>query len=224
MKGFFMKAHTDKKDETLVELTLLGDKTAYEELVLRHQRAVMGTAYKMTGNRYSAEDASQDAFVSAWMNLSELRDGAKFGSWVCAFAKNCARTLERRYRAAIPAISLDESVLFDVEDTADVIFPDEYEDIHAAVDALSDKIREAVRLHYFEEMSVAEIAKMLSVPVGTVKWRLSEGRKQLRTGYGIMEKTYNESESLVTRVMRQVEELKLWGLKNDKTGFEEEYR
>ena len=60
-----MKAHTDKKDETLVELTLLGDKTAYEELVLRHQRAVMGTAYKMTGNRYSAEDASQDAFVSA---------------------------------------------------------------------------------------------------------------------------------------------------------------
>lgn len=224
MKGFFMKAHTDKNDETLVELTLLGDKTAYEELVLRHQRAVMGTAYKMTGNRYSAEDASQDAFVSAWMNLSELRDGAKFGSWVCAFAKNCARTLERRYRAAIPAISLDESVLFDVEDTADVIFPDEYEDIHAAVDALSDKIREAVRLHYFEEMSVAEIAKMLSVPVGTVKWRLSEGRKQLRKGYGIMEKTYNESESLVTRVMRQVEELKLWGLKNDKTGFEEEYR
>ena len=224
MKGFFMKAHTDKNDETLVELTLLGDKTAYEELVLRHQRAVMGTAYKMTGNRYSAEDASQDAFVSAWMNLSELRDGAKFGSWVCAFAKNCARTLERRYRAAIPAISLDESVFFDVEDTADVIFPDEYEDIHAAVDALSDKIREAVRLHYFEEMSVAEIAKMLSVPVGTVKWRLSEGRKQLRKGYGIMEKTYNESESLVTRVMRQVEELKLWGLKNDKTGFEEEYR
>ena len=224
MKGFFMKAHTDKNDETLVELTLLGDKTAYEELVLRHQRAVMGTAYKMTGNRYSAEDASQDAFVSAWMNLSELRDGAKFGSWVCAFAKNCARTLERRYRAAIPAISLDESVLFDVEDTADVIFPDEYEDIHAAVDALSDKIREAVRLHYFEEMSVAEIAKMLSVPVGTVKWRLSEGRKQLRKGYGIMEKTYNESESLVTRVMRQVEELKLWGLKNNKTGFEEEYR
>ena len=219
-----MKAHTDKKDETLVELTLLGDKTAYEELVLRHQRAVMGTAYKMTGNRYSAEDASQDAFVSAWMNLSELRDGAKFGSWVCAFAKNCARTLERRYRAAIPAISLDESVLFDVEDTADVIFPDEYQDIHAAVDALSDKIREAVRLHYFEEMSVAEIAKMLSVPVGTVKWRLSEGRKQLRKGYGIMEKTYNESESLVTRVMRQVEELKLWRLKNDKTGFEEEYR
>lgn len=46
-----MKAHTDKKDETLVELTLLGDKTAYEELVLRHQRAVMGTAYKDDGEQ-----------------------------------------------------------------------------------------------------------------------------------------------------------------------------
>ena len=60
-----MNNHFDKTDEALVELTLLGDETAYEELVTRHQRAVMRTAYKMTKNRFSAEDASQDAFVSA---------------------------------------------------------------------------------------------------------------------------------------------------------------
>lgn len=219
-----MNQHTEKNDENLVRLTLLGDESAYEELVSRHQRAVMGTAYKVTKNRFSAEDASQDAFVSAWINLSELRDGSKFGSWVCSFAKNCARTLERHYRAAIPDISLDTLDGFEPAEEDELFAEDEYEDVRKAVDLLGEKIRKTVCLHYFEGKSVAEIAEILSVPIGTVKWRLSEGRKQLRKGYGIMEKTYNENESLVSRVMRQVEALKLWQLKNDKTGFEEEYR
>lgn len=219
-----MNQHTEKNDENLVRLTLLGDESAYEELVSRHQRAVMGTAYKVTKNRFSAEDASQDAFVSAWINLSELRDGSKFGSWVCSFAKNCARTLERHYRAAIPDISLDTLDGFEPAEEDELFAEDEYEDVRKAVDLLGEKIRKTVCLHYFEGKSVAEIAEILSVPIGTVKWRLSEGRKQLRKGYGIMEKTYNENEGLVSRVMRQVEALKLWQLKNDKTGFEEEYR
>lgn len=219
-----MNEHFNRNDETLVELTLLGDGTAYEELVTRHQRAVMGTAYKVTKNKFSAEDASQDAFVSAWMNLCELRDASKFGSWVCSFAKNCARTLERHYRAAIPDISLDTLDGFEPAEEDELFAEDDLENVRHSVDLLSEKIRETVRLHYFEGKSVAEIAEILSILVGTVKWRLSEGRKQLRKGYGIMEKTYDENESLVARVMRQVEALKLWQLKNDKTGFEEEYR
>ncbi len=218
--------YTDKNDSTLVELTLLGEESAYEELVLRHERAVMGTAYKVTNNTHAAEDASQDAFVSAWMNLSSLRDGAKFGAWVCSIAKNCAKTLSAHYRSAIPDLSLD--ILQNIDrsdgDSEDLPAVADYADLHAAVDALSAGIRDTVRLYYFEDLSVAEIAQRLSIPVGTVKWRLSEGRKQLRKGFGTMEKTYNENESLLTRVMRQVEELKLWRLKNDKTGFEEDYR
>jgi len=70
-----MKDYKDKNDGTLVELTRLGDDRAYETLVTRHQRSVMGTAYKVTGNTFSAEDASQDAFVAAWVNLGSLRDG-----------------------------------------------------------------------------------------------------------------------------------------------------
>lgn len=214
-----------RSDKTLVELTLLGDESAYEELVLRHQRAVMGTAFKVTHNHYSAEDASQDAFVLAWMNLSELRDGEKFGAWVCSFAKNCARTLERHYRATIPDISLDAIDYFGASDGwGEPLFEDGYADLHDALESLGEKLRETVKLHYFEEKTVAEIAEILAIPVGTVKWRLSQGRKQLRRGYGIMEKMYDENESLLARVMRQVEGLKLWRLKKDKQGFEDDYR
>ncbi len=217
-----MNKYHDKDDSTLVQMTLLGDKSAFEELVTRHERAVNGTAYHVTGCKFSAEDATQDAFVSAWMNLSALREREKFGIWVCSIAKNHARTLEVHYRSTIPNISLNEFENFDIMDSLDSdIF--EYTDLHEKVDALSEKIREAIKLHYFSDLSIKEIAKKLSISEGTVKWRLSEGRKQLRKGYGIMEKTYNENESVVARVMRQVEALKLWRIREDKSGFEAEY-
>ena len=224
-----MTKYSDMSDETLVELCLLGDSGAFEELVLRHEKAVMGTAEKVTGSRFTAEDASQDAFVSAWMRLDSLRDRSKFRPWVCAIAKNCAMALVTRYRSVVPDISLH---LVENEEMADnpdpelsaLISSESDEELHALVDALGEKRRETIRLHYFEGYSVAEIADLLSVPVGTVKWRLAEGRKQLRKGYGIVEKEYNENETLVSRVMRQVEELKLWQFKRDKTGFEEDYK
>ena len=72
-----MNKYFEKDDSTLVQMTLLGDESAFEELVTRHQRAVKGTAYNVTGSRFSAEDTSQDAFLSALMNLSALRKKEK---------------------------------------------------------------------------------------------------------------------------------------------------
>ena len=216
-----MNKYSEKNDPTLVDLTLLGDDSAFEELVVRHQKRVLGTAYKVTSNRWSAEDAAQDAFVSAWTHLSALEDHERFGAWVCSIAKNHAVSLVRRYACTATEVSLD---LSDGLEPADRSAEDA--DIREAVDSLSDVLRRTVKLHYFDGYSVKEIASILGVPEGTVKWRLSEARKQLRKGYGIMEKTYDENEDFTARVMRQVEELKLWGIRNgdNMTGFEEAYR
>ena len=218
-----MDSYYDKDDSTLVQMTLLGDNAAFQELVARYERIVQRTAYHVTGCRFSAEDAAQDTFVSAWMNLSALRESKKFKTWVCSIAKNHARMLQAHYRSTIPNISLDEFENFDLPDTVETdVF--QYSDLHEKIDALNEKIREAVKLHYFSDLSVKEIAKQLSVSEGTVKWRLSEGRKKLREGYGVMETTYNEKESVVVRVMRQVDALKLWMIREDKSGFEAEYK
>ena len=217
-----MTHYVNHSDDTLVELSLLGDQAAFEELVSRHERAVMGTAFKITENQFSAQDASQDAFVSAWINLDRLKERAKFGPWVCSIAKNKARTLVIHYRNAIPDISLD--LLHNVSEDDELTEMLEAAELHDTVESLSEKVREAIKLHYFEGLSIAEISKRLSLPAGTVKWRLSQGRKQLRKEYGLMEKQYDDNERVLARVMRQVEQLKLWRLKDDKTGFEEEYR
>jgi len=211
-----MNAYSEKKDEVLVELTLLGDEEAYRELVVRHEKAVKGTAYKFTDNIYSAEDASQDAFVCAWIKLDKLRDRGKFRSFVCSIAKNCAADIVVSYSNAVADISLD---LGSYEEG-------EFEkiEIKESIEKLTEKIRETIELHYYKGFSVSEIAQRLQISEGTVKWRLHEGRKQLRKDYGFMEKDYNENTSFVDKVMYQVERLKLWSLKNDKSGFEEEYK
>ncbi len=230
-----MTCYNNEKDDRLVEMTLLGNEKAFEELVVRYEKKVIGTAYKVTGNRYSAEDASQDAFVSAWIRLDRLKNGEKFGSWVCSIAKNCARDIVLHYSNTAADISLDllentsligrcESELLMDLDLSAFAESERDERLYAAVASLSEKIKEAINLHYFEGLTVREISQKLSVPEGTVKWRLSEGRKRLRKEYGVVEKEYNENEALVRRVMRQVEQLKLWLIRDDKTGFEEDYR
>ncbi len=230
-----MNGYKNTIDKDLVKMTLVGDEKAYEELVTRHERSVHGTAFKITKNRYSAEDASQDAFVAAWTKLDTLKEGEKFGSWICAIARNCALRIANHYRCAAADISFDavQFALYEegencetapLPDLAFLNESDRYETLRDAVEALTEKLRETVKLHYFEELSVAEIAEKLSLPVGTVKWRLSEGRKQLRKEYGIMDKEYNENETIVERVMRQVEALKLLAKQTDKTEFRKEYK
>ena len=217
-----MNKYTEKSDGTLVELSLIGEQLAYEELVKRYEKAVKGTAYKVTGNQFSAEDASQDAFVSAWIKLDSLKDGDKFGSWVCAIAKNCAYTVVKHYRNTCGEISLHL-----LENTEALGLRDEKAEekleLQEALDTLGEKIRETVELHYFEGLSVKEIAEELGIPVGTVKWRLSEGRKLLRKEYGVINEEM-EAMTFVEKVMYQVEQLKLWALKNDRSGVEAEYR
>lgn len=220
-----MNCYKDQKDDVLVELSLLGNTQAYEELVIRYEKAVKGTALKVTENLYSAEDASQDAFVSAWIKLDSLRDPHKFGSWVCSIAKNCARNLVIHYKNTAADISLNLLEDQDPEQDAHRLLLEQERDanLREAVSTLSEKIRIAIQLHYFQGLSVEEIALQQNIPIGTVKWRLNEGRKQLRKEYGIMTKM-DENRTFVQKVMYQVEQLKLWAFKSDKSGFEKEYR
>lgn len=229
-----MKNYKEHRDSILVDMTLLGDERAFEELVKRHEKNVKGTAYKTTGNTFSAEDAAQDAFVSAWLNLDSLSDRDKFGSWVCSIAKNHARNLVRKYKNAAADISLslleevdltgsDESGLYELLSSASIGEAERDLRLHEALDALSEKIRETINLHYFEGLSIAEIAQRLSLPAGTVKWRLCEGRRQLRKEYGIMEKDYTEHEDIVARVMRKVKEFRFLTHQNDRSWFPKYY-
>ena len=215
----------NEPDETLVMLTLAGEQTAYEVLVKRYQKAVIASAISITKNQFMAEDAAQDAFVTAWMKLNTLQEPKKYASWVCRIAKNCALNMINRYRSFLPLDVVDNLDITDSgsENPAELYaLSEERNEVNKSIEMLPEKVREIIRLHYFEDLSVAEIADRMRISEGTVKWQLHDGRKRIRKELCAMNEKY--SDALVERVMKKVEELKLWQLKNDKSGFERVYK
>lgn len=208
--------------DTLVSLSLAGNDGAYGELVRRYQRAVIGSAYKVLRDFALAEDAAQDAFVSAWMSLDKLRDTSRFGAWVCRISRNRAVNIASKYRDYIDFDTLS-NVMSDADDFPEeiIIGIEEKAELRLLVDALPEKIRTVIHLHYYEGLSIAEIAYRLGIPDGTVKWRLSDGRRRLGKEYDIMT---DKEKAFVKSVLAKVEELKLWRFRNGKDGFEEKYR
>ena len=217
--------YREQNDETLVMLTLAGNQDAYEGLVLRYQKAVLASAMSVTHREFMAEDAAQDAFVTAWMKLNTLQEPQKFGAWVCRIAKNCALNMLGRYRDFLPIEDLENLNLVSEqnENPAELYVRSEAdEELHKTIEKLSAKIKTVIYLHYFEGLSIAEIADRTRTSVGTVKWQLHDGRKKLRKELCAMNETWNDT--LVQRVMKKVEELKAWQFKNSKNGFEVIYR
>lgn len=215
----------NEPDETLVLLTLAGEQTAYEILVTRWQKTVISSAMSVTKNYFMAEDAAQDAFVTAWMKLNTLQEPKKYGSWVCCIVKNCALNMISRYRSFLPLDVVDN---LDISDdgsqniAAAYALSEERKEVNKSIGMLPERVRQIIHLHYFEDLSVAEIADRMRISEGTVKWQLHDGRKRIRKELCAMNEKY--SDTLVQRVMKKVEELKLWQVKNDKSGFERVYK
>ena len=216
--------YSELNNETLVNLTLLGNENAYEALVIRYQNAVITSALAVTRDRFWAEDAAQDAFVSAWLRLDTLREYEKFGAWVCRIARNRAKNIVMRNREWIPFDEIENTTQEADEVLEELASPDEdCERLYLGIGKLSEKVRRVIVMHYLDGLSIAEISDRLHIPVGTVKYRLHSGRELLRKdmGNGLNEQT---NEAFVEKVMKKVEEIKQWGLKNNKTGFEKLYR
>ena len=217
--------YQNEPDETLVMLTLAGEQTAYEVLVTRYQKATIASAMSVTKNHFMAEDAAQDAFVTAWMKLNTLQEPKKYGSWVCRIAKNCALNMISRYRGFLPLDVVDNLYISDTgaENPAELyVLSEQRDEVNKSIEMLPEKVRQIIYLHYFEDLSIAEIADRMRISEGTVKWQLHDGRKRIRKELCAMNEKY--SDTLVQRVMKKVEELKLWQVKNDKSGFEKVYK
>ena len=217
--------YQNQKDETLVLLTLAGEQRAYEALVVRYQKAVIAAAASVTHNTFMAEDAAQDAFVTAWMKLNTLQEPQKFGAWVCRIAKNCALNMVTRFRSFLPMDVVENLNITDEQNQNPAelyALSEERNEVNKSMKRLPEKVRQIIHLHYFEGLSIAEIADRMRLSEGTVKWQLHDGRKRIRKELCAMNEKWNDT--LVQRVMKKVEELKLWQLKNSKNGFEAVYR
>jgi RNA polymerase sigma-70 factor (ECF subfamily) len=166
----------DREDREDVERILSGDVSAFEQIVVRWQRPLINLAYRFCRDQSRAEDLAQEAFLRIYRGLASWKKQAAFSTWLFAVATNCYRSELRR----IPPTEepLDDVLQFAASDTAPTAGANP-EAIRQAVLALPARYREAIVLFYFHEMDIAAAARSLGLPEGTVKARLSRGRKML---------------------------------------------
>jgi RNA polymerase sigma-70 factor, ECF subfamily len=178
-------------DDDLVARARQGDPAAFGALVDRHRSAVYRAALAALGSHAEAEDAAQEAFLLAYRRLTGFRGDASFKTWLLTIAWHQAinrrRSMTRLLRQIVqPARDEDQESTLEQLPARDVSPEDAaargqlHRAIRAAIRSLTPKLRDALLLAQSGDYSYAEIGAMLDVPIGTLKWRVSEARKLVK--------------------------------------------
>ena len=148
------------------------------ELVDEHYRAVFGYAYRLSGSVIESKDLTQQTFMLAQTNLTQLREPRAARGWLYTIARH--EFLRRR--PASPWVTL-EDLPEPISSEGETSWPDgelTSEQLQAALNELPVEFRVPVVLFYFENLSYRDIAQHLNLPLGTIMSRLSRAKTQLR--------------------------------------------
>lgn len=177
-----------KEQQNWIDAARQGDQAAFEQLVLLYEKRVFALTLRMCKNPEDAAEAAQEAFLAAWQGLPFFRGDASFSTWLYRLASNaCVDLLRRegRHRAAAGPSLNDEELNLDVPDHAPSpqAMAEQTElrtQIEAGLAALPPDYRQVLILREMHQRTYDEIADILDLDLGTVKSRISRGRKQLR--------------------------------------------
>ena len=147
------------------------DKDTFCDKIREYKRLMYATAWSILQDEHDAEDAVAQALLSAYEHLNSLRDPNSFKAWIVRITKNEALTIVRK-RVSLPGNEVIEAAM-------DSVTPD-YDEFSDILKELPEPFRVVVVMYYYDELTLKEIAKILSVPVGTVKSRLSRAKTMLK--------------------------------------------
>ncbi|BAS29015.1 RNA polymerase sigma factor [Limnochorda pilosa] len=170
-------------DEDLFLQVQHGELGALEALVRRHHRRVYALAYRLVHDRQAAEDLTQETFFRVIRARHRYRHPEPFRPWLYAIATNLCRDYHKRayHQREIPR-DLDPAEVAETGAGPGEVAEQRAERRHMlqALRRLSPKHREVLALHFYEELTLQEIARICGIPLGTVKSRLSWALRRLR--------------------------------------------
>ena len=167
----------ERSDEVLLRAFLAGDQNAFSDLMGRHEDRVFALAFRITGNRPDALDATQDAFISAFRRAGSFRFDSAFTTWMHRVTLNACYDLIRKRGRATPEEHPEHETGHGAPHLDDTVAT--RLDVAEALAALPEDYREAVVMHDLGGIPYEEIATTTGVAIGTVKSRISRGRRRL---------------------------------------------
>ena len=172
----------ENEDATILTRIRDGDRSAFAELVSRHEQAVFRVIRNLLPSASGCEDIAQDVFLSAFARLDSFNPSrASFRTWLLAIARHRCLNVIQKHRPILRTFEVEN------EHPSDFRLPDtdiqRAEFFHRLDLALADlpfEQRSAFVLAELEELSLADVAQIENVPLGTVKSRLARAREKLR--------------------------------------------
>jgi RNA polymerase sigma-70 factor (ECF subfamily) len=172
---------TGDDERAAVEAVLAGDRDAFRVLVDRESASVVRVCHRVLGDLHEAEDAAQEAFVTAFRSLAGWRGDGPFGAWLRRIAVRTALRRAKR-RPEITWIQPDGpiEVTGGPDPAAIALRSERAQGIRTALSHLDEPYREVVAMRFFGELSLDEIAVETGRPLSTVKTHLRRGLLRLR--------------------------------------------
>ncbi len=176
-------------DEILIQKAKSGDRKAFEALYQKYKRPILNFAYRLIGNKETAEEITQETFVRVYLNLARFDPRGKVSSWIYTIAGNLAKN-ELRDKKYFHDISLDKvifgddkkirlrDVVLEGKDKPDKVLEDKelQDQIQKVIDAIPARYREVLVLCDVQGLSYEEAARIVGCSVGTIASRLSRAR------------------------------------------------
>jgi len=158
-----------------------GEHTAATEFVDRYYDRIYLFMRAMGHDRQISEDLTQETFLRAWYHIGQLRDGKALNGWLFRIAGNVSRLHRRRIKGK-DAVALDgiEPPAGGADSSLKAGQQEQIEQLQEAVARLPWKLKQAVVLHYMEQLTIAEAADAAGIREGTLKSRLNRGLEALR--------------------------------------------
>ncbi len=176
-----VRPQTAENEASLIEQAQNGDRNAFGELVRHHYQGVVQVVYRMCGDTGLADDAAQEAFIRAWVNLPSYQPRSNLRNWLYRIAINAALdVLRRRPEERFE----DEEVLklssHEASPEATLIEKEQNALVQQAIESLPEAARSVIVLREYGGLSYHEISSVLGIPVGTVMSRLNYARNRLK--------------------------------------------
>ena len=207
------------RDVELIHRILDGDDSAFSELVNKYQKPVHALVWRKIGDFHIAEEITQDTFLKAYQRLGTLKQLQRFTGWLYVIAaNNCKMWLRKKRLQTQPLEETDSAQLeqatysqYVVEEKERTIGEAKREVVKQLLATLQESDRTVITLHYFSEMSAAEIGAFLGVSVNTIKSRLRRAQQRLKQEEPMVREAlehFQITPHLTENIMREISRLK----------------
>ena len=206
-------------DVELIHRVLDGDDNAFETLVKKYRKPVHALVWRKIGDFHIAEEITQDTFLKAYQELAKLKKPQRFSSWLYVIAANRCSSWLRKKRLRMQSLEETDSTQLEkatysqyvIEENERTTAESKREVVKNLLAKLQESDRTVITLHYFGDMSAAEIGAFLGVSVNTIKSRLRRAQQRLKKEEPMVRAAlehFQITPNLTDNIMREVSRMK----------------